>query len=139
MTEDKHYGSCLCGAVEFTATGPLRGVIFCHCTQCRKQSGHYFAATDVADEGLVVAGRENITWYVASDRAERGFCRNCGSTLFWKARDSARTSVLAGAFDKPSRLVGDRHIFVADKGDYYDIADGLPQDAGFDGTRMLRR
>lgn len=139
MADGNHSGSCLCGRVRFTAAGPLRGVIFCHCTQCRKQSGHHYAATDVADGDLTLTGSENITWYVASDRARRGFCRTCGSALFWKANGSARTSILAGAFDKPSGLAGERHIFVAAKGDYYDIADGLPQDDGFDGTRMRRR
>ncbi len=139
MADGDHSGSCLCGKVRFTARGPLRGVIFCHCGQCRKQSGHHYAATDVADEDLTISGGEGITWYAASDQARRGFCNTCGSALFWKANGSSRTSVLAGAFDEPSGLAGDRHIFVADKGGYYDIADGLPQDEGFDGTRMRRR
>lgn len=120
-------GSCLCGKVRFETTGPLRPVIYCHCTQCRKQSGHFFAATDVDDADIQVTGGENITWYEASDTAKRGFCATCGSALFWKANGRARMSVLAGSFDQPSGLTEAMHIFCADKGDYYDIADGLPQ------------
>lgn len=120
-------GSCLCGAVRFTASGPLRGVIYCHCSQCRKQSGHYYAATNVADEDLEVEGAENITWYEASSFARRGFCSVCGSALFWKHKELSETSVMAGAFESPSGLSGEAHIFVADKGDYYEIADGLPR------------
>jgi hypothetical protein len=122
-----HTGSCLCGAVRFTISGALRSVVYCHCSQCRKQSGHYYAATNVADADLDVTGAENLTWFEASDFARRGFCKTCGSALFWKHNELAETSVLAGAFDRPSGLVGGSHIFVADKGDYYEIDDGLPR------------
>ena len=122
-----HKGSCLCGAVRFTASGPLRGVLYCHCSQCRKQTGHYYAATNVADDKLTVEGQEKITWYRASPFAKRGFCSVCGSALFWKHNEAAEISVMAGAFDQPSGLKAEAHIFVVDKGDYYDIDDGLPQ------------
>ncbi len=122
-----HSGSCLCGAVRFTASGPLRGVVYCHCSQCRKQTGHYYAATNVADAGLSIEGAGNITWYSASSFARRGFCATCGSALFWKYNESDETSVMAGAFEHPSGLKGEVHIFVRDKGDYYAIDDGLPQ------------
>ncbi|WP_420962879.1 GFA family protein [Brucella sp. IR073] len=124
---ERHAGSCLCGAVRFETNGPLRGILYCHCTQCRKQSGHYFAATNVADDDIRIDGAENISWYQSSEKARRGFCRICGSVLFWKRNGSGDLSVLAGAFDKPSGLHGEMHIFTADKGDYYGIDDGLPQ------------
>ncbi len=120
-------GSCLCGAVSFSVSGPLRGVVYCHCSQCRKQSGHYYAATNVADDNLAIEGAQNISWYAASAFARRGFCGTCGSVLFWKHNEVAETSVMAGAFDKAAGLKGESHIFVADKGDYYTIDDGLPQ------------
>ena len=120
-------GSCLCGAVSFRTHGALRGIVYCHCSQCRKQSGHYFAATNVADGSIEVKGAELLTWYAASAEARRGFCRKCGSVLFWKHRDLDYVSVLAGAFKRPTGLKGSCHIFVEDKGDYYEIEDGLPQ------------
>lgn len=122
-----HTGSCLCGAVRLTTTGNLRGVVYCHCSQCRKQTGHYFAATNVSNADLTIDGGENITWFRSSDFAERGFCRICGSALFWKPRDGDYTSVLAGLFDKPTGLKGECHIFLADKGDYYSVDDDLPK------------
>ena len=122
-----HSGNCLCGAVRFSAAGPLRGVVYCHCSQCRKQTGHYYAATNVDDTDLSIEGGEKITWYRASRYAKRGFCSVCGSALFWKHNGSDQTSVMAGAFDTPSGLRGELHIFVADKGDYYELEDGLPQ------------
>ena len=122
-----HKGSCLCGAVRFTASGSLRGVVYCHCSQCRKQSGHYYAATNVAVDDLGIEGGEKITWYEASTFAKRGFCSVCGSALFWKHNEADEISVMAGAFDQPSGLEAEAHIFVVDKGDYYTIDDGLPQ------------
>ena len=122
-----HTGSCLCGAVSFRTSGPLRGVVYCHCSQCRKQSGHFFAATNVADGCIEVAGADMLHWYAASAKARRGFCCNCGSLLFWKHSALDYVSVMAGAFNNPTGLAGECHIFVADKGDYYAIDDGLPQ------------
>lgn len=121
-------GSCLCGAVRFRTNGPLRGVVYCHCTQCRKQSGHYYAATSVASDRIEIEGEDAITWFRASAEARRGFCSVCGSALFWQSDGADRISILAGAFDGPTGLAGERHIFVGDKGDYYDIGDGLPRE-----------
>lgn len=124
---EQHKGSCLCGAVRFSAAGPLRGVVYCHCSQCRKQTGHYFAATNVATDALKIESGETIAWYAASPYAKRGFCSVCGSALFWKHNEADEISVMAGAFEQPSDLKAEMHIFVADKGDYYEITDGLPQ------------
>jgi hypothetical protein len=126
MTEI-HEGGCLCGAVRFKAQGKLRELIFCHCSQCRKQTGLYYAATNVLDSHLDVEGGEEITWYRSSTAAQRGFCRHCGSALFWKADGLDYTSILAGTFDGPTGLERGYHIFCADKGDFYDICDDLPR------------
>ncbi len=124
---DIHTGSCNCGAVRLRTAGKLRDVIYCHCSQCRKQTGLYYAATNIADLELEVEGADNITWYAASDFAKRGFCKICGSALFWKPRDHEYTSVMAGLFDSPTGLKASVHIFTADKGDFYAITDDLPQ------------
>jgi hypothetical protein len=126
---EKRTGSCHCGAVTFSVTGPMREVIYCHCSQCRKQGGHFVAATACRDDQLSVSGVENLTWYAASETAKRGFCKTCGSLLFWKADGGDRTSIMAGSFDMPSGLAEGHHIHVEDKGDYYEIVDGLPQHA----------
>lgn len=127
-TEAEVYtGHCLCGAVRFTTRGPLRDVIACHCSQCRRQTGHFFAATSVADDRLTIEGGYALSWFRATPHAARGFCRTCGSALFWKYEGEAATSIGAGAFDAPTGLTLAAHIYCADKGDYYDIADDLPQ------------
>ncbi|WEX86918.1 GFA family protein [Sinorhizobium garamanticum] len=122
-----HEGGCLCGAVRFKTHGKLREIIFCHCSQCRKQTGLYYAATNVLNNDIDVEGADNVTWYRSSPEAQRGFCRHCGSALFWKADTLDYTSILAGTFETPTRLEPGYHIYCADKGDYYDIVDELPR------------
>ncbi len=117
-------GSCLCGSVRYEATGPLRDLAACHCSQCRKQSGHFYVATDSADDDLSITDGGTLTWFSASDEAKRGFCATCGSAMFWKSNGSDTTSILLGSMDAPTGLTLDRHIFVADKGDYYAIPGG---------------
>lgn len=122
-----HTGSCLCGAVTFTVRGDLNPPDACHCTKCRKTSGHYYSGTDIPKSALTVHGGENVTWYASSEKVNRGFCKICGSNLFFDPPHLDWTSVSMGAFDTPTRTQLAIHIFVADKGDYYEIKDGLPQ------------
>ncbi|EUB97013.1 glutathione-dependent formaldehyde-activating GFA [Rhizobium sp. CF080] len=122
-----HKGSCLCGAVTFEIEGDLSAPDACHCSKCRKHSGHFFASTDVVRERLAIKGAENITWFQSSEKVRRGFCATCGSSLFWDPLHKDWIAIAMGAFDGPTRTRLNKHIFVADKGDYYDIADGLPQ------------
>ena len=120
-------GSCLCGAVRFHVDGALPPPDACHCRQCRKQSGHFWASTDVLRDALTIDGAENLTWFQSSPKVRRGFCATCGSFLFWDPPARDRIGVAMGAFDAPTDTQLHMHIFVADKGDYYEIVDGLPQ------------
>jgi hypothetical protein len=122
-----HKGSCLCGAVSFEVNGDLPGPDACHCTKCRKTSGHYWASTDVPRDLLTIHGAGNIAWFHSSEKVRRGFCVTCGSSLFWDPIFKDKIGIAMGAFDSPTDTKLAIHIFVADKGDYYDITDGLPQ------------
>lgn len=122
-------GSCLCGAVHYTTTGPLRPVIACHCAQCRKTSGHHVAATSVARDAIEITG--DVTWFASSPTARRGFCGTCGSNLFWDGA-GVNISIFAGTFDGDPGLRMAAHIYCDDKGSYYDLADDLPKAGGYD-------
>lgn len=119
-------GSCNCGSVTWEVQGEMRPIVACHCSQCRKQSGLYFAATAAEDKDLTING-DDLKWYKASPDASRGFCGTCGSSLFWKHDEEDFTSILAGSIDGVSGLEIARHIYVGDKPDWYDITDGKPQ------------
>lgn len=122
-------GSCECGEVTYTVTGPLRPTIACHCTQCRKTSGHYWAATQVPNTHLTINKGSGLKWFRSSDWAQRGFCSGCGSSMFWQMDGEEATSIGSGTFDDLSigATTVDKHICVADKGIYYNVSDGLPQ------------
>jgi hypothetical protein len=113
--------------VTFEVVGALPSPDACHCRQCRKQSGHFFASTDVPRASLTITGGGTLAWFQSSERVRRGFCSVCGSTLFWDPIFKDRIGIAMGAFDTPTQTHLGVHIFVADKGDYYDIGDGLPQ------------
>jgi hypothetical protein len=123
-----HNGSCLCRAIRFTITGELRPIMYCHCEQCRRTSGHHVAATACARDKIDIEDDGQLRWYQSSDDAKRGFCARCGSSLFWLPEQYAHISVMAGSLDTPTNIEGGRHIFVRDKSDYYVVDDGLPQD-----------
>lgn len=124
-------GSCLCGAVSFEVATDLPKPDACHCTQCRKTSGHYFVSTDVPRAAVTIHGADAITWFQSSEKVRRGFCSNCGASLFWDPIHRDWIGIAMGAFDSPTATKMALHIFVADKGDYYEIADGLPQHERF--------
>ena len=123
-----HTGSCLCGAVSFSVEGELKAPDACHCSQCRRWSGHVWASTDVPRESLAITGEDQIRWFQSSPRVRRGFCGTCGSVLFWDPPARASLAVAMGAFDRPTGTALEAHIFTADKGDYYTIADDAPQE-----------
>ena len=118
-------GGCLCGAVRYEVRGALRPVVACHCSQCLRSHGHYAAYSATAEADVTVIEEGDLAWHQSSDMARRGFCRVCGSRLFWDPQDMDYIAISAGSIDQPSGLKLARHIFTADKPDYYEIADGL--------------
>lgn len=128
MPQTSLTGSCLCGAVRFELSPPIRDVIVCHCRQCAQWTGYAAAATAVATGNFkLVSGAKALKWYASSAHAERGFCGVCGSSLFWKPADGSRVCVLAGTLQPPTGIGVSAHIFVGSKSDYYDIADDALQ------------
>ena len=119
-------GRCLCGAVRFRLTGERRGVVLCHCGQCRRWHGHVGAYTRVANSGLAIEEEGALSWYRSSDIARRGFCRDCGSSLFWERIGTDQISVAAGSLEAPTGLTTALQIFAEDAGDYYEIDIRVP-------------
>ena len=117
-------GRCLCGAVRFEVDGPLRDVLLCHCVECRRWHGHVCAATAVPQDALRLVSDAGLRWIDSPDshaHARRGFCGDCGSSLFWDAPDRATISIAAGSLEPPTGLKTIGQIYVEDAGDYYDV------------------
>ena len=128
---ERHTGRCLCGAVVYELRGSLRDVLVCHCVECRRWGGHVAAMTAVPQDQLVLLEDRGLRWIDSPDselRARRGFCGECGSSLFWDAPGLETISVAAGTLDGDTGVVAAGHIWVSQVGDYYQLPDdGLPR------------
>ncbi|MEZ5925057.1 MAG: GFA family protein [Hyphomicrobiaceae bacterium] len=134
MTETRppYTGHCLCGAVRFEVRGPLANTHACHCGQCRRQSGHFVVGASAERADLKFLSDATLAWYQSSPSARRGFCSTCGSVMLW---DDGGTTVgiNLGSLDQPTGLRIEKHIFVEDKADYYEIdTDGAARFRGYD-------
>jgi len=119
-------GQCLCGAVRYEVHGRLGDAHACHCSQCRRQGGNFAVATSAKRRDFTLVKDRSLKWFQSSKNAQRGFCGTCGSALFWDD-GSEEVSINAGSLDEPTGVKITSHIYVADKGDFYDIDDDLPK------------
>lgn len=114
-------GKCLCGAVTLNASAMRKQVGACHCSVCRKWAGGPMFAVD-CDTGVSFNDEANVTVYHSSEWADRGFCKACGTHLFYRIKASGQYIVPAGLFDNVDGLVFDHQIFIEEKPDYYCFA-----------------
>lgn len=122
MSEDMHMtGGCLCGAVRFEAVPKNLEVGACHCGMCRRWSGGVFLVVDCG-ANIKFENEDNIEKYKSSEWGERGFCKKCGTSLFWKMQDKGQYYLSAAALDNQDRLNFSHEIFVDEKPDYYSFA-----------------
>ena len=111
-------GSCLCGDVRFTVRGELASVTYCHCAMCQRALTHYGAFTACAPEALAVEDEAKVKWYRSSPDAKRGFCRRCGSQLFWTPTHGRHVAISAGSLDQPTGLKPGGHLHAENVADY---------------------
>jgi hypothetical protein len=99
-------------------------VVICHCVECRRWAGHVWAATAARRDDLRIVEDGALRWIDSPEsdaHARRGFCAECGSSLFWDAPDRDTISISAGALDRPTGLRTGREIYTESAGDYYEI------------------
>ena len=129
--DSKVTGGCLCGAVRYEITGGLRDVVNCHCSKCRRFHGNFGAYTSIKGKNLTLVKQQGLKWFHSTtdetDNVHRGFCSNCGSSLFWHPKGQENISVAAGSLDEPTNLKTLGHIWLSQMGDYYSIDDKLPK------------
>jgi hypothetical protein len=124
-------GGCLCGAVRYEVGGTLRDVVNCHCSVCRRWHGHHGAYTSTALDGLSFVEDRGLAWYESTtddtEGVRRGFCRECGSSLFWHPSGTPAIAIAAGSLDAPTGLRTIKHVWTSRRGDYYELSDPLPR------------
>jgi len=120
--------SCLCGGVAFEVHGPLRQVVHCYCSQCRKTHGLMGPYTQASLDDVVFTSEATLKWYQSSDQAKRGFCKDCGASIFWQPVNGDRVSISAGMINAPTGLEVIGHIYVEQMADFATLPDdGLPR------------
>jgi hypothetical protein len=124
-----HDGGCLCGAVRYRVTGPLRDVTICHCSICRRTHGGAAAYTACERDHLELLAAGALRWHEQAG-SERGFCSLCGGRLFWRRADRPTISIAAGTLDGATGVRTSHHIFTASAADWEHLDDGLPHHPG---------
>lgn len=118
-------GSCLCKGITFFLKNP-REIVNCHCIACRKFHGNYAAFTRVKLSNIHILGKEKISWYqVEKKQAQRGFCKDCGSSLFWCRENDDGICVAASTLNTPTKLKTTKNIYVDFKSDFYVLDNNL--------------
>lgn len=114
-------GHCLCGAVRLIVKKAGSKVGACHCSMCRRWSGGPLMEIDGGND-VAFEGQEDITIFDSSPWAERGFCRKCGTNLFYRLKETGQHMILAGLLDDTDGLVFDSQVFIDEKPAYYCFA-----------------
>lgn len=134
-------GSCLCGAVRFTATLPSLSCVHCHCTMCQRNHGAAFVTWfAIPPEALKLeSGAEEIVRYASSTHGSRSFCRRCGSSLFCENSEHPdRVDIPLGAMSSPIDRAPQVHVFYDSRAPWVLLADALPRLGGVTGIEPIK-
>lgn len=119
-------GRCLCETISYEVGGAARDVVNCHCSRCRRSTGHFMAASAALADEVAISGA-TLTWYAPSADVEYGFCSRCGSTLFWRSTsDPHLLSIAAGTLDPPTGLGTVAAIYTGHASDYHRLDGSIP-------------
>ncbi|MFV0665299.1 GFA family protein [Denitromonas sp.] len=122
MTAHNHArGTCLCGAVTLSVARPATSVGACHCRMCRKWGGGPLLAVECGT-AVTIAGEDSVTVFDSSPWAQRGFCKHCGTHLFYRLKEAQQYHLPAGLFDEAPGFSFDQQIFVDEQPAYYRFA-----------------
>ena len=114
-------GKCLCGSVEIKITAEHNDVGACHCEMCRRWSSGPMMVVHVGQD-IEITGEENITAYQSSQWAERAFCKQCGTNLYYRLKGSGEVALSVGLLDDQTGLLFINQIFVDEQPDFYELA-----------------
>jgi hypothetical protein len=125
MRAKKYAGGCLCGATRFSFVGKLDNLYFCHCSQCRKNYGLYGAFAGVIRSALVTEKADKLQSFKSSRNTTRTFCGVCCSPVTWDREGDEHVYVLMGTLDGDIQTTGAKHIYLNERGGYYEICGSM--------------
>lgn len=122
-----HNGGCMCKAVRYSLTGPFSYSAHCHCRSCQLAVGAGFATfSAVAPENFEITSGE-ITIYNSSPGVQRGFCKNCGTSLTFTGDDWSDVAILTATLDDPSAAVPTSNVYLEHRQNWVALDDSLKQ------------
>ncbi len=124
-------GRCICGAVKFTATSAKTDIGACHCKTCRQWSSGPWMASDCG-QSVEFENADSMGVYQSSKWAERGYCKQCGTHLFYRLKGNSQTLMSAGLFDDQSQFNFHHQVFIDEKPSYYCFAEDTVEMTGFE-------
>jgi hypothetical protein len=129
-------GSCLCGSVIISANAMSNKVGACHCSMCQKWAGGPLMVVDCGTD-VSIQGEENVAVFNSSEWAERGFCKKCGSSLFYRLKQDNKYFLPTGLLDGAEGLTFDHQIFIDEKPEYYCFANETHNMTGAEAFAMF--
>ncbi len=120
-------GSCTCKKVQFSLPSKYKSIWYCHCKQCQKFGGNYGAYLCPNDSDLNLISQSTLKWVTHNiSHVRRGFCSDCGCSLFWENKNAPYLCVHFGGIDTIIRDLKPKvHIWYKEKGNYYEIKDDV--------------
>lgn len=133
MAADIYSGSCLCGKVRFQVQAPSLWCAHCHCSLCQRAHGAAFVTWvgAAAERFSLVSGDDDVAWYESTPGAQRGFCKNCGSTLFFQSeRWPGEMHIVRSNFDSEIDLEPQTHVNWDSHAAWMDNSESIPRKNG---------
>lgn len=129
MTDTTFSGSCLCGSVQFSFAAPSLWCAHCHCTMCQRAHGAALVTwVGVDEKGLQFNHNGQLHWHPSSADSERGFCRECGSTLFFRSeRWPGEVHIARANVDGEIDRLPASHAHWESHVDWCEVDDSLPR------------
>ena len=128
------HGRCHCNRVSYEIAGPVRQVVECHCESCRRLTGSVWHAIGARRDDVTITDDDRaLNWYRSSELVERGFCKHCGATMFFRRDNTDTITITAGSLDQPTGLHLMMRIFTDERADYAadTSGDNIPHYPGF--------
>jgi len=126
MADTVHSGGCQCGAIRFQAHGDEFASSICHCRMCQKQTGGYFGAFATFPDNKVVWTRGEVSYFVSSTIAKRGYCKDCGTPLTYEWHGDG-VSLAIGSFDDPNKVPPNKQLDFSARIQSFDDLHKLPK------------
>ena len=120
-------GGCSCGAIRYESAAEPIMMFKCHCRDCQQATGGAFVPGMLLPREAFRFTRGQLRYHftpsAAGGQPKRGFCAECGSSLFWQAPGAEKLSIAAGCLDPPTGIRTVGQIWTESAGDYYEVSE----------------